>query len=139
MKLLFMCVANPAPSQIAEGLARSLFGSKVDIQSAGSKACRVNPLAIEVMTEIGVDLSKHMSKSVDGLSPDFLKDLTYVITLCAEEVCPVLISRAKRLHWPMPDPAGRDDLSHDEQLDKFRVTRDQIKKRLEEFKIELET
>ena len=134
MKILFMCVANSARSQLAEGLAKNLFGSEVEIQSAGSQPSQVNPLATETMKEIGIDLSRHFSKSVDDLSPSFLADLDYVITLCAEEVCPVLISKAKKLHWPMPDPAGHTEMSKNEKLELFRVTRDALKARLIEFK-----
>ncbi len=137
MKVLFMCVANSARSQMAEALAKNIFLNLVEIQSAGSQPSKVNPLAIEAMEEIGIDLSGHYSKSTDDLSPRFLVDLDYVITLCAEEVCPVLISKAKKLHWPMPDPAGHDELSHEEKLHFFRITRDAIKEKLVGFKHEL--
>jgi len=89
------------------------------------------------MKEIGLDITKHYSKSPDNLPPRFFINLDYVITLCAEEVCPVLVSKAKRLHWPVPDPAGHDELSHNEKLQLFRSTRDEIKKKLIEFKNEL--
>lgn len=132
-----MCVANSARSQLAEGLAKSLFGERVEIESAGSKPSRVNPLAIEVMREVGYDLSSHRSKAVDDLPSAFVEGLDYVITLCAEEVCPVVISRAKRLHWPLPDPAGHDALSHEDQLKRFRETREAVKAKLQAFKKEL--
>ncbi len=128
MNILFMCVANSARSQLADGIAKDLFKNKASIQSAGSKPSQVNPFAIKVLNEIGIDISHHQSKSVDDLSPEFLDSLDYVITLCAEEVCPVVISKAKKLHWPLPDPAGVG--SDEEQLNRFRVTRDEIKKRL---------
>jgi arsenate reductase len=137
MNILFMCVANSARSQLAEGLAKSLFGDDVEIESAGSKPSKVNPLAVEAMKEVGIDLSNHYSKTADNLSPRFLVKLDYVITLCAEEVCPVLVSKAKKLHWPMPDPAGHGEMSHEEQLQLFRVTREEIKKKLIVFKNEL--
>lgn len=132
-----MCVANSARSQLAEGLARSLFSGAVDIESAGSKPSNLNPLAVEVMKEVGIDLSKNFSKTADNLSPHFLVQLDYVITLCAEEVCPVIVSKARKLHWPMPDPAGHAEMSHEEQLQLFRVTREEIKKKLIAFKEEL--
>lgn len=128
MKILFMCVANSARSQLAEGLAKSLLLS-VEINSAGSKPSKVNPLAIEALREIGIDISKNYSKTADELSPRFLVDLDYVITLCAEEVCPVLVSKAKKLHWPLPDPAGYG-------IENFRSTREAIKAKLLEFKKE---
>lgn len=137
MKILFMCVANSARSQLAEGLAKQIFGKSAEIESAGSKPSRVNPLAIESMKEIGVDLTSHHSKSTDDLSPAFLDGLNYVITLCAEEVCPIIISKAKKLHWPLPDPAGHEELSQDEKLALFRKTREEIQERLKTFKSEL--
>jgi arsenate reductase len=132
MKILFMCVANSARSQLAEGLARSLFKDKAEVKSAGSQPSRLNPFAVQAMQELGVDISKHYSKSVDELSPGFLAGLDYVITLCAEEVCPVLISKAKKLHWPFPDPAGKGDRD-EERLQYFREARDAIRARLEDF------
>ena len=133
MNILFMCVANSARSQLAEGLARQIFPS-AQIQSAGSHPGKLNPFAVQVMNEIGIDISKHYSKSVDELPPKFLADLNYVITLCAEEVCPVLISKAKKLHWPHPDPASKEPLSDEVLLGRFRESRDAIQARLLEFK-----
>jgi len=132
MKVLFMCVANSARSQLAEGLARSLFPD-AEIQSAGSHPGRLNLHAVAVMKEVGIDISKHSSKSVDHLSPTFLADLDYVITLCAEEVCPVLISNAKKLHWPFPDPATKEPIAERESLWRFRMARDSISAKLKEF------
>ena len=139
MKILFMCVANSARSQLAEGLAKSIFPSTTEIHSAGSHPSKLNPLAAEAMKEIGIDLSGHWSKSTDDLSPRFLVDLDYVITLCAEEVCPTLVSKAKRLHWPIPDPAGHDELPQEERLKLFRAARETIKAKLVAFKGELQT
>lgn len=136
MNILFMCVANSARSQLAEGIAKQIFSSKILIESAGSHPGKLNPLAIEVMNEIGVDISHHWSKSVDNLSEKFIADLNYVITLCAEEVCPTLVSQAKRLHWPLPDPAGRTG-TEEEQLRRFRETRDIITLRLKAFAKEI--
>lgn len=136
MKILFMCVANSARSQLAEGLARKLFPD-AEIESAGSHPGKVNPFAIKVMNEIGIDISKHYSKSCDDLAPEFLSSLNLVITLCAEEVCPILISRAKKLHWPFPDPASKEKISDEESLKRFRNTRDAIHAKLKEFKAEI--
>ena len=132
MKILFMCVANSARSQLAEGIARQLFNPTADIRSAGSKPTKVNPFALQALQEIGADLSPLYSKSIDDLPAQFLEQLDYVITLCAEEVCPAIITKAKRLHWPLPDPAGQngDDL---EQISRFRETRTRIKLNLENF------
>lgn len=134
-KILFMCVANSARSQLAEGLAKMILGPDFEIHSAGSQPSKVNPFAIRALSEIGVDITRNTSKSVDDLSPAFIVELDYVITLCAEEVCPTiaLVSNPKRLHWPLPDPAGHSG-SDEEQMDRFRRIRDEIKERLEEFK-----
>jgi arsenate reductase len=127
--LLFLCVANSARSQMAEGLARKLFGDRIRVQSAGSKPSRVNPYAVEVMREVGIDLTTHSSKSVDGIAA---ASVDTVITLCAEEVCPVFLGSVRRLHWPIQDPASDDPtLSRDEMLTRFRTARDQIQGRLE--------
>jgi arsenate reductase len=129
--ILFLCVANSARSQMAEGLARSMFGDRIRVQSAGSKPSRVNPYAIEVMGELGVDVSSHSAKSVDTIDP---ASIDTVITLCAEEVCPVFFGNACRLHWPLRDPATDDpNLTREQMLDRFRATRDEIRKRLEEL------
>jgi len=129
--ILFLCFANSARSQMAEGLARMIFGDRVPVQSAGSEPSRVNPYAIEVMRELDVDLSKHQSKSVQTIDP---ATVGTVVTLCAEEVCPVFLGNARRLHWPIPDPASKDpSLSHDEMLERFRTTRDALRTMLERF------
>jgi arsenate reductase len=137
MNLLFMCVANSARSQLAEGLARKIFPGS-DVQSAGSHPGKLNPLAVVVMNELGIDISRQYSKSLDDLSPRFIVQLDYVITLCAEEVCPTMVSKAKKLHWPHPDPASKEPLPEAAALDRFRFARDAIARRLEEFKREID-
>ncbi|MEN9722866.1 MAG: hypothetical protein RJB38_852 [Pseudomonadota bacterium] len=136
MQILFMCVANSARSQLAEGLARKIFPESI-VESAGSHPATLNPYAVTVMREIGIDISQHHSKSVDDLSPSFIRSLDYVITLCAEEVCPTIVSKAKRLHWPHPDPATKDHLPEHEILQRFREARDAIGKQLHEFRHQL--
>lgn len=127
--LLFLCVANSARSQMAEGLARHIFDDSVDVQSAGSEPSRVNPFAIKAMAELDIDLSGQCSKSVQSIEP---QSVDLVITLCAEEVCPAFLSKAARIHWPLQDPDRKnEDLSDDERLEHFRVARDQIRARLE--------
>ena len=133
--LLFLCVANSARSQMAEGLARALFGQRAVVASAGSKPSRVNPYAIEVMKEIGIDLGSHRSKSVDDVDPT---SIDTVITLCAEEVCPVFLGKVRRLHWPIPDPASDDrSLTREQMLARFRSARDTIRGKLAAFEPEL--
>ena len=127
--IVFLCVANSARSQMAEGLARDRFGETVRVQSAGSAPSRVNPYAVRAMAELGISLDGQTSKSVDTIDPDAI-DL--VITLCAEEVCPVVLSDASRLHWPLQDPDRKhEDLTDDERLHHFRVARDEIRGRIE--------
>lgn len=129
--VLFLCVANSARSQMAEGVGRMIFGHRATVQSAGSQPSRVNPYAIEVMEEIGVDLTSHTSKSVDTIDP---ASVDTVITLCAEEVCPVFLGKARRLHWPIPDPASPDpSIPRAEMLRRFRTARDTIRGKLEAF------
>lgn len=135
MNLLFMCVANSARSQLAEGLARKLFGPNVTVESAGSKPGKLNPLAVKALEEIGIDISTHYSKSCDDLNPAFVGSLDYVITLCAEEVCPIVVSPAKKLHWALPDPAGKTG-SEPEQLLRFQNTREALIARLQTFAVE---
>lgn len=133
--LLFLCVANSARSQMAEALARQLFGERARVQSAGSQPSRVNPYAIEVMRELGADLSAHTSKSVQSIDP---ATVDTVITLCAEEVCPVFLGQARRLHWPIPDPASDDPaLTPEELRQRFRQARDTLRARLAEAAAEL--
>lgn len=135
--ILFMCVANSARSQMAEGLARMVFGERIAVQSAGSEPSVVNPYAIEVMRELGVDLTCHHSKSVNTIDPT---SVGVVITLCAEEVCPVFLGKVRRYHWPIPDPASKDPgIPHEEMLLRFRMARDTIRSRIEQFASELES
>jgi len=129
-RILFLCVANSARSQLAEGLARRMFGDHAVVQSAGSAPTSVNPYAVEVMKELGIDLSSHASKRVDDIDP---ASVTTVITLCAEEVCPAFLGRAERLHWPTADPATPDPLPREEMLQRFRTARDTIEDQLERF------
>jgi arsenate reductase len=127
--ILFLCVANSARSQMAEGLAHHRFGADVRVQSAGSAPSRVSPLAIEVMQEIGIDISGQASKSVDTIDP---ATVDTVVTLCAEEVCPVFLGQARRLHWGLPDPAavGGDEAT---RRAAFRSTRDELRRRIAEL------
>jgi len=134
--LLFLCVANSARSQMAEGLARKRFGDRLRVQSAGSRPSRVNPWAIEVMREVGVDLATHDSKSVETIDPNTVDT---VVTLCAEEVCPVFLGKARRIHWPIEDPASDDPaISRDAMLARFRSARDQIQGYIETFAARIE-
>jgi arsenate reductase len=132
--ILFLCVANSARSQMAEGLGRMIFGDRIPVMSAGSEPSKVNPYAIEVMRELSVDLTTHHSKSVQTVEPSTVGT---VITLCAEEVCPAFLGNARRLHWPIPDPASLDpSIPREEMLTRFRTARDTIRGMLERFATE---
>lgn len=130
-RILFLCVANSARSQMAEGLARARFAGRAEVLSAGSQPGGVNPYALEALAEQGIDGSRQRSKSVEEIDPAAL-DL--VVTLCAEEVCPVLPGRVQRLHWPIPDPAVKGEpLPPEEMRARFRAARDTIAARLTEM------
>jgi len=124
--ILFLCVQNSARSQLAEGVARFLAPPGVTVSSAGSSPAFVRPQAIQVLKEIGIDISGHRSKSIEEIAA---ASVDAVVTLCAEEVCPVFLGTAVRLHWGLPDPAkapGDDEA----RLNAFRATRDELFRRL---------
>lgn len=123
--VLFLCVANSARSQIAEGIARSLASPQVRVSSAGSEPSSLRPQAIAVLDEIGIDISHQRSKGVDEIEGP----VDAVVTLCAEEVCPVWLGDAWRLHWGLPDPATVEG-SEEERLAAFRRVRDELTERL---------
>jgi len=125
--LLFLCVANSARSQMAEGIARMLAPEGTTIASAGSEPTSVRPEAAAVLEELGLDVSEHSSTAVVDVAPD---GVDAVITLCADEVCPVFLGDAVRIHWPLPDPAA---VEGDEatRLASFRAVRDELRRRLE--------
>ena len=130
MHVLFLCVANSARSQIAEGLARHLGPKHITFSSAGSEPTSVRPLAIEAMAEEGIDIGSHSSTAVANVD---LSTVDCVITLCDDEVCPVIPDATTRLHWPTADPAGYEHESHAAQLQRFRVAREAIRQKLQHF------
>ena len=123
--ILFLCVANSARSQMAEGIARSLAPAHVRISSAGSEPTSVRPQAVEVLREIDIDISGHRSKGVSEVEPP----VDAVVTLCAEEVCPVWLEDVTRLDWGLLDPAAAEG-GEAEVLDAFRAVRDELERRL---------
>jgi arsenate reductase len=125
--ILFLCVANSARSQMAEGIARSVALPGVKIWSAGSRPATIRPEAVAVLKEIGIDISAQHSKAVAEI-PTYEVDT--VITLCAEEECPVFLGKARRLHWALTDPATA---SRQENLSAFRKTRDELLQRITAF------
>jgi arsenate reductase len=126
-RLLFLCVANSARSQMAEGIARQRGGERLSVQSAGSAPSRVHPLALRVLAEIGIDASAQWSKAVTTIDPSTVDT---VVTLCADEVCPVFLGGAQRLRWPLADPAGQSE-SEAASLERFRAVRDELVRRIE--------
>ena len=136
MNILFLCVGNSARSQIAEGLAKEMFSEKFNIESAGSEPVGyIHDGAIQTMSEIGIDISNQYSKSIESLNEEFLQNLDFIITLCAEEICPSLNNKAMKVHWPNPDPALENISS--QQRDKiFRNTRENIFNLLKKISLE---
>ncbi len=130
-RVLILCTGNSARSQMAEGLLRQAGGDRFEVFSAGTEPGRVNPLAIEAMREVGIDISNHRSKSVD----EFLgQSFDYVITVCdnANRNCPVFPGETERIHWSFEDPAAAEG-ERDERLMVFRRVRDEIEGRLRDF------
>ena len=127
-RVLILCTHNSARSQMAEGLLHSLAGDLFQVESAGTAATRVHPLAIRAMDEQGIDLRGHTSKTLDRFLPE---RWDYVITVCdsANERCPVFPGAAKRLHWSFDDPSAATG-TEDERLAVFRRVRDAIADRL---------
>ncbi|MFQ6677856.1 MAG: arsenate reductase ArsC, partial [Fidelibacterota bacterium] len=130
-KVIFICTGNSCRSQIAEGLLRAKAGDQFDVYSAGSHPSRVNPAAIKVMDEWGIDISEHTSDPID-LYLD--KGIDVVITVCdhANIVCPTFPGDVERLHWSIKDPFSGWNFNED-SLDTFRETRATINKRIDEF------
>ena len=123
--LLFLCVANSARSQLAEGIARSLAPEHLKISSAGSVPTSVRPQAIQALREIGIDISHHASTGLDEVE----WPVDAVITLCAEEVCPVWLEHAWRARWGLPDPAVVEG-TEEEKVEAFRSVREELRRRL---------
>lgn len=125
--VVFLCVANSARSQMAEGLARARAPDGWRVFSAGSHPARLSSTAVEAMREIGIDISSQHSKGLEDVP---LPEADLIITLCAEEVCPVVPGgRARRLHWPLADPAAQTG-DPAARLERFRAVRDELARRI---------
>ncbi len=124
--LLFLCVANSARSQMAEGLARNYLGNRFKVFSAGSSPESINPNAILVMKEIGIDISHQYPKSIDSILGE---QIHLLITLCTEEPCPIFSRPCRKIHWPLINPAKAIG-TKDEILEVFRSVRDDIFRRI---------
>jgi len=133
-KILFICVHNSARSQMAEAFINRLCGHEFEAQSAGLEPGKVNPIVVEALLELGIDISEKPTQGVD----DILRSgqaFSHVVTVCSEaeaEGCPYFPGVAQRLHWPFPDPSKLTG-SHDEKLASVREIRDQIRRKVEAF------
>lgn len=130
-RVLILCTGNSARSQMAEGLLRHDAGDRFEVESAGTKPGHVRPEAIAVMKELGIDLSRHRSKSVNEFAA---RTFDYVLTVCdsANESCPVFPGHASRTHFSFADPAAVVG-DEEERLAQFRRVRDEIRAYLRDF------
>jgi arsenate reductase len=130
-RVLILCTGNSARSQMAEGLLRHVGGEIFNVESAGVEKSFVRPQAIEVMREIGIDISQHRSKSLDEFTG---QSFDYVITVCdtANQRCPVFPDAPMRIHWSIEDPAAESG-SEEKRSAAFRRVRDALRVKLGEF------
>ena len=135
MNILFLCVGNSGRSQIAEALAQDMLHKSFDVRSAGSiPAAKVHKDAISAMSDVGIDISTNTTKSIESIEETFINNLDYVITLCAEEVCPAVPEATKIFHWPNEDP-DNDSYNDIQSKNAFIKTRENIFKLLKKFLI----
>ena len=133
-KVLFVCIHNSARSQMAEAFLKKYGGDSFEVESAGLEPGKLNPIVVEAMQEIEIDISQNKTKSVF----DFYKQgklYDYVVTVCDEsqsERCPIFPGIAQKLHWGFPDPSGFDG-SHEEKLNKTKEVRDQIEAKIKDW------
>lgn len=127
-KIYFLCTGNSCRSQMAEGFARALLGPDWQVESAGVEMHGLNPKAVTVMAEVGIDISNQYSKLIDL---DYLNQCDLVVTLCgdARDKCPMTPASVQKQHWPLPDPAQANG-AEAEQLAAFRTVRDDIRQRV---------
>ena len=137
-RVLFVCVHNSARSQMAEAFLKALGGERFEVYSAGIEPGVLNPLVVDVMKEIGIDISGNKTKSVFGFYEKG-ELFSYVVTVCDQasaEMCPIFPGVTKRLHWSFADPSSFAG-THEEKLEQTRAVRDAIKERVEEWLREL--
>lgn len=130
MRVIFICTHNSARSQMAEALLRARHGDRYEAFSAGTEATGLHPLAIEAMSDLGIDISPQRSKALDAFDGE---RFDHAVTVCdqAREACPFFAGAAQHLHWSLPDPSQAEG-SHEERLAAFRAVRDEIARRLAE-------
>ena len=133
-RVIFICIHNSARSQMAEAFLKQICGHNFEVESAGLEPGKLNPIVVEAMKEVGIDISGNPTKAVW----DFVKagkTFSYVITVCDEtsaERCPIFPGMTTRLHWSFPDPSGFPG-TLEQKLVKTREVRDTIKQRVEEW------
>ncbi len=137
IKVMFLCTGNSCRSQMAEGFAREFGEGLIEPYSAGLMAAGVNPRAVEVMNEKGIDISRQRSKEIDER---LLGDMDVIVTLCgnAEESCPVTPPSIRRIHWPIKDPVGTIG-TEEEIMKEFRRARDEIQEKVRRLTGELKS
>jgi len=131
IKVLFLCTGNSCRSQMAEGFLREIAGERCESFSAGVTPTAINPLAIKVMDEEGIDITGQVSQAADEFKD---QEFDYVVTVCdnARTACPVYPGEYQSLHWELEDPADADG-TEEEKLAVFRETRDKIKDNVTQF------
>ena len=133
-KVLFICIHNSARSQMAEAFLNQVCGDQVEAHSAGLEPGKLNPIVVEAMQEIGIDISRNQTKAVSDMCKSGTT-FAYVVTVCDEtsaERCPIFSGATKRLHWGFPDPSALSG-GYDEKLARTRQIRDTIKAKVEEW------
>ena len=130
-RVLILCTGNSCRSQMAEGILRHYGSDQFEVESAGSEPSKVNPIVIQVMNEIGIDISHQRSKHVKELLG---KHFHYIITVCdkANESCPIFPGPSQRLHWSFPDPPHKGEVT-EAVLNEFRMVRDAIHDKFKAF------
>jgi arsenate reductase len=133
-KVLFICIHNSARSQMAEAFLNRICGEQFEAHSAGLEPGKLNPIVVEAMQEIGIDISRNETKAVSDIYNSG-ESFAYVITVCDEasaERCPIFPGVTTRLHWGFPDPSALAG-NHNEKLVRIREIRDTIKGKIEEW------
>jgi thioredoxin type arsenate reductase len=125
-RVIFLCTHNSARSQMAEGFARAMAPEDAEVLSAGTQPTNLHPLAVEVMAEVGIDISAQRSKPLEEIP---WQTADTIVSVCGdeEEACPAVASTVRRVHWPLPDPAAAPESI---QIDVFRQIRDELRWRV---------
>ncbi len=133
-RILFICVHNSARSQMAEAFVNQLCGGEFEAQSAGLHPGSLNPIVVEALREVEIDISGKETRSVGNVIESGQR-FSHVVTVCSEadaEGCPIFPGSAQRLHWPFPDPSKLTG-SHEQKLARVREIRDDIRRKVESF------